>query len=72
MLSKKWLWSGVYYVSPGIPDEKGSLHNGKLELLDPREGSNLIRQGFYADADLGIEGDPEKFIKRMKGKSGKR
>ena len=36
------LWSGVYYVSPGIPDEKGSPHNGKLELLDPRVGANLM------------------------------
>ena len=36
------LWSGVYYVSPGIPDEKGNPHNGKLELLDPRVGANLM------------------------------
>ena len=34
------LWSGTYYVSPGIPDE-GQPHNGKLELLDPRVGANL-------------------------------
>lgn len=35
------LWSGTYYVSPGEPDPD-SPTNGKLELLDPRLGANMI------------------------------
>lgn len=35
------LWSGVYYVAPGQPEE-GRANNGKLELLDPRVGVNVI------------------------------
>ena len=34
-------WSGVYYVSRGIPDNEDFL-NGKLELLDPRIGVNVF------------------------------
>ncbi len=35
-------WSGVYYVScTGLAE--GGPHNGKLELLDPRVGINMIR-----------------------------
>jgi len=35
------LWSGVYYVCPGEPE--GDLQqNGKLELLDPRVGANMM------------------------------
>ena len=35
------LWSGTYYVASGEPE--GHLpNNGKLELLDPRAGINLI------------------------------
>ena len=34
-------WSGVYYVSAGMPDNNGPL-NGKLELLDPRVGVNVF------------------------------
>jgi uncharacterized protein (TIGR02466 family) len=36
------LWSGVYYVSSGQADP-GRPNNGKLELLDPRSGVNLIQ-----------------------------
>jgi uncharacterized protein (TIGR02466 family) len=36
------LWSGVYYVSPGLPDAAAGPQNGKLELLDPRVGANLM------------------------------
>jgi uncharacterized protein (TIGR02466 family) len=36
------LWSGVYYVSPGILDEDGGPRNGKLELLDPRVGAPIM------------------------------
>lgn len=35
------LWSGVYYVSSGKA-EPDTPQNGKLELLDPRAGINLI------------------------------
>ena len=35
------LWSGVYFVSAGEPDERGP-NNGKLELLDPRAGINMV------------------------------
>ncbi len=35
------LWSGTYYVQPGKPAE-GHPNNGKLELLDPRAGIQLI------------------------------
>ena len=35
------LWSGVYYVAAGSPD-KSLPHNGKLELLDPRVGTNAF------------------------------
>ena len=35
------LWSGVYYVAPGKPDPEPA-HNGKLELLDPRAGTNML------------------------------
>jgi len=36
-----YLWSGTYYVAPGEP-EPGRPYNGKLELLDPRAGVNMI------------------------------
>jgi uncharacterized protein (TIGR02466 family) len=35
------VWSGVYYVARGEPDPTPS-ENGKLELLDPRSGINMI------------------------------
>ena len=35
------LWSGTYYVQPGKPAE-GHASNGKLELLDPRTGVQMI------------------------------
>jgi uncharacterized protein (TIGR02466 family) len=35
------LWSGTYYVASGEPED-GRPNNGKLELLDPRAGINLI------------------------------
>ena len=35
------LWSGTYYVQSGKPAE-GHRNNGKLELLDPRAGVQLI------------------------------
>jgi uncharacterized protein (TIGR02466 family) len=34
-------WSGVYYVSRGEPDGDDPC-NGKLELLDPRAGVNIL------------------------------
>ncbi len=34
-------WSGVYYVDAGQPDA-GDGNNGKLELLDPRTGVNMV------------------------------
>jgi uncharacterized protein (TIGR02466 family) len=42
------MWSGVYYVSGGKPDSNDPL-NGKLELLDPRVGVNMLRleQGIF-------------------------
>ncbi len=36
------LWSGIYYVSAGQPDQDGGAQNGKLELLDPRVGANMM------------------------------
>ncbi len=35
------LWSGTYYVASGEADE-GPVQNGRLELLDPRAGINMI------------------------------
>jgi uncharacterized protein (TIGR02466 family) len=35
-------WSGVYYVSRGEPDSDDPC-NGKLELIDPRSGVNMLR-----------------------------
>jgi uncharacterized protein (TIGR02466 family) len=35
------LWSGVYYVSMGQPDDDRP-ENGRLELLDPRTGANMV------------------------------
>lgn len=35
------LWSGVYYVASGEPGG-GPVQNGRLELLDPRAGINMI------------------------------
>src|ERR1700751_2083744 len=41
-------WSGVYYVSGGNPDSNDPF-NGKLELLDPRVGFNVLggEEGFF-------------------------
>ena len=36
------MWSGVYYVQPGIPD-KTIPYSGLLEILDPREAANYIQ-----------------------------
>ena len=36
------MWSGVYYVTPGVPDPDVP-HGGLLELLDPREAANYIQ-----------------------------
>lgn len=36
------MWSGVYYVTPGEPDESVP-YSGLLELLDPRESANYIQ-----------------------------
>jgi len=36
------VWSGTYYVASGAPDPDGPL-NGRLELLDPRAGANMMR-----------------------------
>ncbi|HLX27181.1 MAG TPA: 2OG-Fe(II) oxygenase family protein [Casimicrobiaceae bacterium] len=35
------VWSGVYYVDRGDPDPTPS-ENGKIELLDPRNGVNMV------------------------------
>jgi uncharacterized protein (TIGR02466 family) len=35
------LWSGVYYVATGTPDPESQM-NGRLELLDPRAGVNMM------------------------------
>lgn len=35
------LWSGVYYVERGQPDATTG-ENGKIELLDPRAGTNTL------------------------------
>ena len=35
------MWSGVYYVARGEP-EPAPNENGKLELLDPRSGINML------------------------------
>lgn len=35
------VWSGVYYVDRGEPDAT-SKENGKLELIDPRSGVNML------------------------------
>lgn len=42
------MWSGVYYISGGEPDGDDPF-NGKLELLDPRVGVNMLRleQGLF-------------------------
>jgi len=36
------LWSGTYYVAAGQPDQDAGTQNGKLELLDPRVGANMM------------------------------
>jgi uncharacterized protein (TIGR02466 family) len=36
------MWSGVYYVQPGVPD-KSIPYSGLLEILDPREAANYIQ-----------------------------
>ena len=35
------LWSGTYYVTSGTPDPETPL-NGRLELVDPRAGVNMV------------------------------
>jgi uncharacterized protein (TIGR02466 family) len=35
------LWSGTYYVSTGSPDPETPV-NGRLELVDPRAGVNMV------------------------------
>jgi uncharacterized protein (TIGR02466 family) len=35
------LWSGTYYVCAGKPDPDTPV-NGRLELLDPRAGANMV------------------------------
>jgi uncharacterized protein (TIGR02466 family) len=35
------LWSGSYYVSAGEPDPD-TRFNGRLELIDPRAGANML------------------------------
>lgn len=52
------IWSGVYYVASGVPDKSFS-QNGKLELLDPRAGVNMLHQpGSVFDARYVIEPIP--------------
>ena len=43
------MWSGVYYVSGGEPDND-IYTNGKLEFLDPRVGINMLNleQGLFS------------------------
>jgi len=40
----KCQWSGIYYVSAGQP-EPDEHPNGRLELMDPRAGANLMLAG---------------------------
>jgi uncharacterized protein (TIGR02466 family) len=40
----KAVWSGIYYVQPGEADPP-SDQNGRLELLDPRPGANMMSSG---------------------------
>lgn len=39
------IWSGVYYVSSGAPDDTDAL-NGKLELFDPRPAAGFAVSRF--------------------------
>ena len=36
------LWAGVYYIADGDLDPEGGPSNGKLELIDPRAGVQMI------------------------------
>jgi uncharacterized protein (TIGR02466 family) len=52
------VWSGVYYVASGKPDNADPL-NGKLELIDPRSGINMLRlEGGPSDGRCLVEPKP--------------
>ena len=56
------MWSGVYYVTPGEPDESVP-YSGLLELLDPRESANYIQiQNTVLDARTFITNIPGRMI----------
>lgn len=56
------MWSAVYYVSPGEPDESVP-YGGMLELLDPRESANYIQiQNTVLDARTFIENVPGRMV----------
>jgi uncharacterized protein (TIGR02466 family) len=56
------LWSVVYYVSPGEPDESVQ-YSGLLELIDPRESANCIKvANTVLDTPALVENVPGKMI----------
>lgn len=56
------MWSGVYYVAQGEPDES-IPYSGLLELLDPRESANYIQiQHTVLDARTFITNIPGRMI----------
>ena len=56
------MWSIVYYVSPGVPDESVP-YSGRLELLDPRESANYIQvPNTILDARTFVENIPGRMI----------
>jgi uncharacterized protein (TIGR02466 family) len=56
------MWSGVYYVAKGEPDESVP-YSGLLELLDPRESANYIQiQNTVLDARTFITNIPGRMI----------
>lgn len=56
------MWSGVYYIQPGEPDESVP-YSGLLELLDPRESANYIQiQNTVLDARTFIENVPGRMV----------
>jgi uncharacterized protein (TIGR02466 family) len=53
----KCQWSGVYYVSSGQP-QPAEAPNGRLELIDPRAGANLMLAGSKLEERPLIEPTP--------------
>jgi len=56
------MWSLVYYVAAGEPDQS-EPYTGMLELLDPRESANFIQvQNTVLDARTFIENIPGRMV----------